>query len=336
MLLTIVDFIFCGMPETIIKQLLDALRHYGSTFFKRLGEYRMSIRNLAVIGIATSLALLLLQLPALAETSSASTPAAEASPTPIPFRSVNIPDDHKWHYSVTPYLFVPQINGTFQFRVRGLGAAHGPVTISPHEPPSSYVQHINALTMISGEARKDKAVAAFDYIWLNISTQKAGMTIAGPGGNATSISANAGFRVTANIWTVEAGSTIAHSNTATVDALIGVRSLNVRTALNWNLSAPIPILPQSGTIAKSGTANDIVAAVRGKVRLGNRLFIPYYFDGGYGSGSSTAQAVTGFAYEEPWGNVSLVYRALIYNANPASLNQRLTFNGLAIGASYKL
>ena len=293
-------------------------------------------RVLALIGIASLLALLVLRLPALAQTAPENIPVTQASPTPTHLRSVNVPNDGKWHFSVTPYLFVPQINGTFQFRVPALGAGHTPVTISPHEPPSKYVQHINALTMISGEARKDKAVIAFDYIWLNISTQKAGVAaVAGPGGNVP-ISGNAGFRVTANVWTVEAGGTIADSNTGTVDALVGVRSLNLSTALNWNFSTPVPILPQSGTITKSGTMYDVVAAVRGKVRLGNRFYFPYYFDGGFGNESSTMQTAAGVAYEEPWGNISLVYRALIYNANPASLNQRITFNGLAIGLTRKL
>jgi len=256
-----------------------------------------------------------------------STPAPEASPTAIPLRSVNIPNDGKWHYSVTPYVFAPQINGTFQFRVPAL-AHHAPVIISAHEPLGKYLQHVNGLTMITGEARKNNFVAAFDYIWLNISTQKAGLT-------NVPISGNAGFRVTANIWTAAAGGTIVRSNNGTMDALLGVRSLNLNTALNWNLSEPISVLPQSGTVSKSGTVNDIVAAIRGKVRLGNHLSLPYYLDGGFGSESSTMQAAGGLAYEESWGNIILTYRALIYNANPASLNRRLTFNGLALGASYK-
>lgn len=251
--------------------------------------------------------------------------------------SVNIPNDGKWHYSVTPYVFLPQINGTFQIPVRGLGINHAPVTINAHEPLGSYLPHVNGLGMITAEARKNSAVATFDYMWLNISSQKATVTnVSGPGGTVTSINSNAGFRVTANIWTVEAGGTLAHSDRATLEALVGVRSLNINTALNWNFSAPIPILPQSGTVAKSGTVTDIVAAVRGKIRLGNRFFFPYYFDGGFGSASSTMQAAGGVAYEEPWGNFVVMYRALIYNANPVSLNQRLTFNGLAIGATYKL
>ena len=288
------------------------------------------IRILALTAAASAL-VSLLPLPARADNAPAIT-RVEASPTPIPLGSVNTPNDGKWHYSIRPYVFFPQINGTFQFRVPGLGTSHGPVTISPHEPPSKYLQHVNGLTMIGGDIRKNGFVASFDYIWLNISLQKAGATNV----NGIPISGNAGFRVTANIWTLAAGGTVAHSDNATMDVLIGVRSLNLNTALNWSFAQPIPILPQSGTVAKSGTVNDLVAAIRGKVRLGNRVFFPYYFDGGVGSGSSTLQAATGLAYDEPWGNVSLMYRALIYNANPVSLSQRLTFNGLSIGVTHKL
>jgi len=74
---------------------------------------------------------------------------------------------------------------------------------------------------------------------------------------------------------------------------------------------------------------------RGKVGLGNRFFFPYYFDGGYGNGSSTVQGVAGVGYKEPWGDILFEYRALIYNANPVSLNQGPTFNGIAVGATYK-
>lgn len=287
---------------------------------------RIFIRILAPAVTATLLLFLVLRLPALADVSAASTPTPEVSPTPTRLGSVNIPSDGKWHYAVTPYVFAPQINGTFQFPVPGFGTKHAPVTINAHEPLGSYLQHTNAFGIISGEARKNSAVAAFDFIWANISTQKA---------IVTPVSSNAGFRVTGIIWTVAAGGTIAHSDAATLDALIGVRSLNLNAALNWNFARPIQVLPQAGSVAKSGTVNDIVAELRGKVRVGDRFFVPVYFDGGFGSGSSTMQAAGGLAYDEPWGNIALMYRALIYNANPLSLNQRLTFNGLAIGATYK-
>ena len=281
----------------------------------------------------------LLRLPALAgapQTTTLAQASPTSTPTAVPLGSVNIPNDYKWHFSVTPYVFVPDINGTFQFPVPALGKHHAPVTISPHEPAGSYLQHINGLTMMTGEARNNRFVTSFDYIWLNISTQKAGVTnVALPSGAVLPLEGDAGFRVTANIWTVAAGGTIVHSDSATVDALIGVRSLNLNTALNWNFSEPPKIVPQSGTIAKSGTITDVVAELRGKVRLGNRVFAPYYFDGGYGNKSTTLQAAAGLAYAERWGSVGLIYRALIYNANPVSLNQRLTFNGPAIGATFK-
>lgn len=291
--------------------------------------------------IAATIALAaLLRLPAPAETSPAIPavqPSPASTPTPIPLGSVNIPNDGKWHASITPYVFAPDINGAFQFSVSALGKRHAPLTFSPHVPAGKYLQHINGLTMVTGEVRNNKFVASFDYIWLNISTQKAGVTsVSLPSGTAVPISGNAGFRVTANIGTVAAGGTIVHSDNATLDALIGVRSLNLNTALNWNFAVPLKFVPQSGTIAKSATATDVVAELRGKIRLGNRVFFPYYFDGGYGNKSSTLQAAAGLAYAEPWGSVGLMYRALIYNANPGSLNQRLTFNGPAIGATFKL
>jgi hypothetical protein len=276
-----------------------------------------------------------MRLPALAQEAPTSIPASAASPAPTPAGSVNIPVDGKWHASVTPYVFVPQINGTFQIPVSGLGIKHAPVTLDLHAPPSSYVPHINALSMITGEVRKNSAVASFDYIWLNISAQKAGvLDVSSPKG-IFPISGNAGFRVTANIWTAGAGGTIVHTDAATVETLVGVRQLDLNTALNWNSSVPIPILPQSGTAAKSGTVTDVVGELRGKVRLGSRFFFPYYFDGGYGNQSSTVQAAGGLAYDERWGNIVLLYRALIYNANPVSLNQRLTFNGLTLGSTFR-
>ena len=286
---------------------------------------------------AASIAFLaLLGLPALAQTMPPIVPV-KASPTPVPLGSVNIPIDGKWHGYVTPYLFLPQINGTFQFPVRALGTGHPPLTINANEPVGNYLQHVNGLTMISGEARNNGFVASSDFIWMNISTQKAGSTnFVLPSGTGIPISGNAGFRVTANIWTVAVGGNVAHSDSATMDALIGVRQLDLNTALNWNFTEAPKLVPQSGTIAKSGTVTDIVGELRGKLRVGKRLFVPYYFDGGYGNQSSTLQAATGLGYAEPWGNLRLEYRALIYNANPLSLNQRLTFNGPAIGATFKL
>jgi hypothetical protein len=291
--------------------------------------------RVSVLAITAAVLTLVFRLPALAQDAPTSIPAPAASPAPTPAGLVNIPEDSKWHVAVTPYVFLPQINGTFQIPVSGLGIKHAPVTLNLHAPLSSYLPHINALSMITAEVRKSSAVASFDYIWMNISTQKAGaLDVSSPKG-AFAISGNAGFRVTANVWTVGAGGTIVNSGAATVETLVGVRQLDLNTALNWNSSLPIPVLPQSGTVAKSGTVTDIVGEVRGKVRLGSRFFFPYYFDGGYGNRSSTVQAAGGLAYEERWGNILLLYRALIYNANPVSLNQRLTFNGLTLGSTFR-
>jgi len=299
--------------------------------------YKRTIETTALV--ATIAFAAFLRLPALAETPRTITPlnvSPTSTPAPVSVGSVNIPNDGKWHFSVTPYVFAPDINGTFKFPVPALGKHHAPITFSPHEPAGNYLQHINGLTMITAEARNNRFVTSFDYIWLNISTQKAGVTnVSLPSGAVLPLVGDAGFRVTANIWTVAAGGTIVHSDSVTTDALIGVRSLNLNAALNWNFSESPKIVPQSGTIARSGTITDVVAEVRGKVRLGDRVFAPYYFDGGYGNNSSTLQAATGIAYDEPWGCVGFVYRALIYNANPVSLNQRLTFNGPAIGATFK-
>jgi hypothetical protein len=293
------------------------------------------VRACALSVTATALACLL-RAPALADGSTMNVSTAQPSPSPTPQGSVNISEDGKWHFAVSPYVWVPSINGTFEFPVPGAGAKAKPATIDLHEPPTSYVPHINALTMITSEVRRNNAVASFDYIWMNISTQKAAVkNVTSPDGNVIPISANAGLRVTANIWTVEGGATVAHSDDATVETLVGVRTFNLNTALNWNLSVPVEVLPQSGSVAKSGTVSDVVAAVRGKIRLGKRFFFPYYFDGGYGSKSSTVQAAGGIAYDVPWGNVTLLYRGLIYNANPVSLNQRLTFNGVSIGTTFR-
>lgn len=265
-------------------------------------------------------------------------PASPSTATqPMVAGSVNIPTDGKWHSSVTPYLWLPAINGIFQFqRTSLINGQPIPVTINSQVTPGSYFSHINGGALASFETRKNEAAFFGDFIWLNLSAQNGTVkSVVGPGGRVEfPVNVNGGGRVKSIIWTIGTSGTVVHNDNFTLDVLFGVRSAWISSQANWNFAGPLDILPISGSIEKSGSTADVFTGIRGKLRLGSRFFLPYYGDAGWGTGSSTWQAYSGIGYEENWGNVVLVWRNLAYNTD--STVQKLNFGGAALGFTIKL
>src|SRR5687768_10154799 len=72
--------------------------------------------------------------------------------------------DGQWRYSVTPYGWLPDINGKFRFDVPA-GQGGSPEV---HANPDGYLSDLKFVAMISGEARKGPMAFAMDLIYLDL------------------------------------------------------------------------------------------------------------------------------------------------------------------------
>ena len=241
-------------------------------------------------------------------------------------------DDGKWHFIITPYLWLPDINGTLNYtNAAGTGG-----TISTEAKPNNYLQSLDFAAMFAAEARKDRWLAFSDYMYLHFGGHDAVVkSVTGPLG-IVQVPVNVGgaASVISNVWTIAGGYNLVHAPAASLDLFGGARLLNLRSSVSWDFAGPLGVFAKSGNASQNTNDWDGVVGVKGEVRFGeSKWFMPYYADVGTGSNNWTWQALLGVGYRMGWGDVVLTVRTLSYDFNNDRLDLR--FTGPAIGASFR-
>ncbi len=240
--------------------------------------------------------------------------------------------DGKWHFSVTPYLWLPIITGTVTYD----NPAGGGGSISAEVDPSSYLTALDFAAMVTGEARKNKWLVFTDYMYIHFGGDESAVkSVAGPGGIVqVPININGSASLLTNVWTLAGGYSVVHESAGDLDVFAGTRLLNFSSTLSWNFAGPIGALAKSGSVSETKNLWDGIIGAKGEARFGgSNWFMPYYADIGAGSNNWTWQASLGAGYRFGWGDVVLTMRSLSYDANDNQLNLRMT--GPALGASFR-
>jgi hypothetical protein len=238
--------------------------------------------------------------------------------------------DGNWHFSVTPYLWLPYVDGTATYNVRGGG------TINAEVDPGSYLQNLDFAGMVIGQARKGEWSVFTDYIYLHLSGDRSPIRyVTDPTGNvAVPLSVAGSASVVSNVWTLAGGYTVWRGESAFADVYVGVRMLDFQSTIGWNFATPVATLPPGGGASRSLNKWDAIVGFKGQVRLGDGNWsLPYYFDIGTGSNNWTWQALLGVGYHFSWGELSLVMRSLNYYFDDDKLDLHLT--GPALGATFE-
>jgi len=248
----------------------------------------------------------------------------------------------KWQFSVQPYLWLPTVNTDLSF-----SAPPGGYAPDTQVGPYDYLSNLKFLAMLSGEARKGDWSIISDFVYLSFSDDHGAVR------NVDFNSGGAHNRVSSSIdasgdtsfkgleWTLAASKRVVQTPMASFEILGGVRYFGLKAEANWSGSATITSpngsanFPASGSISQSVDLWNAVLGVRGSIKLGqSQWFVPYYADLGFGSDSSSWQAMTGLGYAFDWGSVRAVYRHIAYDQSDNKLIQNLSFSGPAIGAEF--
>ena len=92
----------------------------------------------------------------------------------------------QWSFSITPYLWAPDIDMTLKYSVPP-GSGGGPeVEVQPND----YLENLDMAMMISGEARKDRWAMFTDFIYLDFSAEESTVKAVDFGGNLVSSGTN--------------------------------------------------------------------------------------------------------------------------------------------------
>lgn len=216
----------------------------------------------------------------------------------------------EWRFEASLYGYLPKIHGTTRFP----GFA-GDVTVDT----SAILDHLKFTFMGSLEARRGTWGAFTDILYVDLGGSKQlirGFGLAGSGLPAGAF-ASGSLDVKATLWTLAGTYRAIAQPGASLEVLFGVRLLDIRQTLDWQLAGNIgtvaPAL-RGGERETSQNVWDGIVGIKGRVSLSGdrRWFLPYYLDVGTGQSDYTWQAMTGIGYAFQWGDVIAGWRYLDY------------------------
>ncbi len=246
----------------------------------------------------------------------------------------------QWSFSITPYLWLPNVNGTLKYNIPPGAGGSPDVEVGPN----NYLENLQTLIMISGEARMDRWSMFTDLIYLDFADQDSSVQTINFGGNLVSSSVNvatsSSFRGVA--WTLATGYAVDIGKDVMLDVFGGFRYFEISASTDWQLATTITgpgagqTFPRAGGVSGSMTFWDGVVGIRGRVPLCKSSWsIPYYLDVGTGSSNLTWQGLLGVAYSFRWGGLTLAYRTLYYDQKDDKFLQNLRFSGPTFGIMFR-
>jgi hypothetical protein len=247
---------------------------------------------------------------------------------------------NQWTFSVTPYLWLPNVDGTLKYSVPPGGGGSPEVRVGPND----YLENLNMAMMISGEARKSRWSVFTDFIYLDFSDEKSAIKGVNFGGSLVSSSANVSTNSSLRgaAWTLGAGYAVLPGRPVDLDVFGGLRYFGLEASTDWQLGLTVTgpgggqTFPRTGSISEREDLWDGIIGVKGRVWLGKSNWsIPYYLDVGTGSSSLTWQGMLGIAYSYKWFGATLVYRHLYYDMKGDKLIQDMRFSGPALGVNFR-
>lgn len=242
--------------------------------------------------------------------------------------------DPGWRFSLTPYLWLPNVSGELRYGLPGNGGASG-AKVSLDS--INVIDALNFGLTFGAEARYGRFSLATDVLYLDLGNQSSQVRNVDFGGSSVQVSAslNAGTQssLTSTVWTLAPGYTLLEGAWGNLDLQAGFRLLALSSRTNVQLSANVsgPLGGQSfarvGRISDSSQLVDGIVGVRGRFVLGSGFHLPYAFDIGGGSSSLTWQAQGGISYQTGWAGITAGYRYLSYTQGGNSFVQELNLGG---------
>jgi hypothetical protein len=250
--------------------------------------------------------------------------------------------DDDWEYSLTPYIWLPTIDGRLKYNLPPGSGGTPEISVGP----TDWLDLLNWGALVSGNARKGRFSIFSDLVYLSMTSKNDGRVLSvGDAGTRIPIDANVVLNTRADLdgltVTLAGGYSLKQTEASSVDIFAGVRYFGVDTSTSWDLTADITtpgsgvVLPAQGSISSDKDLWDGILGIRGQRRVGSGNWsMPYHLDVGTGSSDLTWNLMAGFAYEFEWGDLMLMYRHLEYDQDDASLLQDFSFSGPAFGARF--
>ena len=257
-------------------------------------------------------------------------------------------DSDGWQFSLTPYLWLPTIDGTLNYSPPPGGGGAPDIEVGP----TDWLDLLNIGALISGSARKGRYSISSYFVYLSLTSENDGrvisvednITVPGvpvPIPISASLNLNTRTDLDGLVWMIAAGYALQETETSSLDVFVGARYFSVDVTSSWDLTADVTtpggtvVLPAQGSIASDVDIWDGIIGVRGYSKVGSgKWSVPYYVDVGAGDSDLTWNAMIGMSREFGWGELVIAYRHLDYDQDVNGLLQNFSFSGPGIGARF--
>lgn len=247
----------------------------------------------------------------------------------------------KWQFAITPYLWLPNINGTLNYSIPPGAGGSPEVEIDSKD----ILEDLDIAFMFIAEARKGRWSILTDVIYLDFSGQNSkvkSIDVTGRIPVSSTIDAGTETSLKGAAWTLAGSYDVLQGEAGSFGLLAGFRYFGLETSTDWNLTGTVTgpggnqVFPRSGHVEDSEDLWDGIIGVHGRLNLGgSKFYVPYYIDIGTGSSELTWEGIVGLGYAFKWVDILLAYRYLYYDMDDGKLVQDTSFSGPAIGLMIK-
>ena len=163
-------------------------------------------------------------------------------------------EQDEWKFSITPYLWLPNVNGTLKYGIPPGATGSPEVQVGPND----YLESLDFAMMLSGEVRKNRWSAFTDIIYLDFASEKSSVKSVNFGGNRVSSSVNVSTdsSLKGGVWTLGAGYAVLPGRPVTLDVFGGLRYFSLKASTDWALAVTVTgpgggqTFPRSGSISE--------------------------------------------------------------------------------------
>jgi hypothetical protein len=251
---------------------------------------------------------------------------------------LTLADAGAWQFAVTPYIWLPTIDGELVYAVPPED------NVGPDVPvgPTDWLELLNAAFLINASATSGRFTAFTDLVYLGMSSEKSRQRMPGPRPVDAGLKLETESELDGLEWQLALAYAVHDSPSTSMDLFAGVRYLGIDVSTDWKLFTDgagqdgNDGLRARGSVSEDTDLWDGIVGLRGHYTFAPQWSLPYYLDVGTGSSDLTWQVMLGVSYTFSWGDLMLTYRHLEYDQDSGELLQNFSFSGPALAARFHL
>lgn len=183
-------------------------------------------------------------------------------------------------------------------------------------------------------ARKGKWSLFGDFIYMDVTAKNDSLVnLPIAGGVPAAVFSRVSMK--SFISTVGGGYRVKETETFDLDLVAGVRYLYIKSRLDFQVTTALAPLNIVRTIGGSGDEWNGIIGVRGKMKLNEKWYLPYYLDVGAGDRTTTWQAYAGVGYKLKRVDLVLGYRHLNWNFDDNVVFSDMNLSGFLLGVKIR-